>query len=430
VRTVDRQSASPQRPNVVIYLVDALRADRLGVYGCERPLSPRLDDMAAEGITFTDVTAQSSWTKAAVASIFTGIWPREHGVNGPDDRLPDHLITLPEILSAAGYRSGAVVANAYVGKPFGFARGFDSFEYLEHGQGRSEDVHDRIVQWFDRRHDDDAPFFLYIHTIDPHAPYAPPRPYIETFAPEVVDPTVGRVEIVRGLVLGSVEPSEDLGRDLRALYDAEVAANDAMLGRLIDLLEDQGELDDTLLIFTSDHGEAFGEHGTWTHGLDLYREVLDIPLVVRLPGAAAAGQRIESPVQHIDLLPSILASCGIDAPAGLAGEAIFAAHGPVAPHPDRDVYAYLDYWGRTGAAVLHEDWKLIRPLSAEFGSQIELYRRSDDREEKKNLGETAPIRRGWLEAKLANALETRSKGVTTEVDSETKKQLEALGYLN
>ena len=418
------------RPNVIIYLVDALRADRLGVYGCDRGLSPRLDAMAAEGVTFTDVTAQSSWTKAAVASIFTGYWPRAHGVNGPDDRLPDHVPTLPELLRADGYRTAAVVANAYVGEPFGFGRGFDSFECLEHTRGRSEVIHGRLEQWFEARGDAQSPFFLYVHTIDPHAPYAPPTPFRETFAASVEDPSVGQVETVRGLVMGSVEPSDALGEDLRLLYDAEIAANDASFGRLLDLLDEVGELEDTLVIFTSDHGEAFGEHGTWTHGLDLYNEVLAVPLVMRLPGAASPGRRVTTPVQHIDLLPTILDRCGIGGAEALPGGALLAGDRPAAVDADRPVFAYLDYWGRTGATVLRDGWKLIQPLSADFGARNRLYRHDVDPGETQELSAASPVRSGWLEAVLAGELTTRASGVATEVDAETNQQLEALGYLN
>ncbi|MEX1309820.1 MAG: sulfatase [Candidatus Sulfomarinibacteraceae bacterium] len=418
------------RPNVVIYLVDALRADRLGAYGCDRGLSPRLDAMAAEGVTFTDVTAQSSWTKAAVASIFTGQWPRAHGVNGPDDRLPDHLPTLPELLRADGYRTAAVVANAYVGEPFGFARGFDSFEFLEHTKGRSDVIHERLERWFEAREDTTAPFFLYVHTIDPHAPYAPPTAFREAFAASVEDPSVGQVETVRGLVTGTVEPSAALGEDLRLLYDAEIAANDASFGRLLDLLEEVGELEDTLVIFTSDHGEAFGEHGTWTHGLDLHNEVLAVPLVMRLPGAASPGRRVTTPVQHIDLLPTILDRCGVAGAEPHPGAALLAGDRPAAVDEDRPVLAYLDYWGRTGASVLRDGWKLIQPLSADFGGRNLLFRHDVDPGETRELSADSPVRSGWLEAVLAGELQTRASGVATEVDAETKQQLEALGYLN
>jgi arylsulfatase A-like enzyme len=418
------------RPNVIIYLVDALRADRLGVYGCDRGLSPRLDAMAAEGVTFTDVTAQSSWTKAAVASIFTGYWPRAHGVNGPDDRLPDRLPTLPELLRADGYRTAAVVANAYVGEPFGFGRGFDSFEFLEHTKGRSDVIHGRLERWFEARGDKETPFFLYVHTIDPHAPYAPPTPFRETFAASVEDPSVGQVETVRGLVTGTVEPSAALGGDLRLLYDAEIAANDASFGRLLDLLDEVGELDDTLVIFTSDHGEAFGEHGTWTHGLDLHNEVLSVPLVMRLPGAADPGRRVTVPVQHIDLLPTILQRCGVGGVEALPGAALLTGDRAAALDADRPVLAYLDYWGRTGASALRGGWKLIQPLSAEFGGRCLLYRHDVDPGETRELSAASPVRSGWLEAILAGELRTRASGVATEVDAETKQQLEALGYLN
>jgi arylsulfatase A-like enzyme len=418
------------RPNVIIYLVDALRADRLGVYGCERPLSPRLDALAAEGVTFTDVVAQSSWTKAAVASIFTGLWPRAHGVNGPDDRLPDRMPTLPELVQAAGYQTGAVVANAYVGRPFGFARGFDYFEFIEHSRGRSEVIHERVAAWLDARANTIDPFFLYVHTIDPHAPYAPPTPYLETFASSVEDPTVGQVETVRGLVLGTVEETAELERDLRDLYDAEVAANDASFGRLLDELDRLGELENTLVVFTSDHGEAFGEHGTWTHGLDLFNEVLSIPLVMRLPNSAGAGQRVSTVVQHIDLLPTILGLCSIVSPVDLPGAVLVDATGTVRVGTDRTIFAYLDYWGKTGATALRDGWKLIQPLSADFGPEIELYRHDNDRVEANDFASRSPVRSGWLLAQLAVALRGEGTSLTIDVDAETRAQLEALGYMH
>jgi arylsulfatase A-like enzyme len=417
------------RPNLVVYLVDALRSDRLGVYGCERPLSPRLDAMAADSIVFTDAVAQSSWTKAAVASIFTGLWPREHGVNGPDDRLPEDLPTLPERLHDAGYRTAAIVANAYVGRPFGFARGFDHFEFIEHTRGRSEVLHERVTAWLDGLPDDGRPFFLYVHTIDPHAPYAPPPPYLERFAGDVADPSVGEVETVRGLVLGTVDPSPDLTRDLRALYDGEVAANDASFGRLLDELEDRGALDRSVVVFTSDHGEAFGEHGTFTHGLDLYHEVLAVPLVVRLPGGAGGGRRVDATVQHIDLLPTLLSLAGVEGAAELPGAVLLDDDGRPRDVPSRAVLAYLDYWGRTGAAAIRDGWKLIEPLSAAFGIGTELYRLPDDPGESRNLAAVRPVRAGWLLAALDAALVVDRGGERTEVDSETRNQLKALGYL-
>jgi arylsulfatase len=423
-------AAIDPRPNVIIYLVDALRSDRLGVYGCERDLSPRLDAMAADGIVFTDVTAQSSWTKAAVASIFTGFWPREHGVNGPDDRLPDDLPILPELLHGVGYETGAVIANAFVGRQFGFARGFDHFEFIDHRRGRSEVIHRRLECWFDDRGHPDAPFFLYIHTIDPHAPYAPPEEFRTRFADAVKNPEVGQVETVRGLVLGTVAPTVELGRDLRDLYDAEVAANDDSFGSLLDLLASRGELDDTIVIFTSDHGEAFGEHDSWTHGLDLYNEVLSIPLVVRMPGGRGGGQRVSTPVQHIDLLPTIVGLCGVDLEVSLPGSCLLTPTGAARVEDDRAMLAYLDYWDRTGAAMVFDGWKLIRPLSAEFGAGPELFHHELDRPEARDRAGELPVRLGWLNGRLSESLTFQRESVQTEIDPEIREQLEALGYMH
>jgi len=418
-----------ERPNVVIYLVDALRADRLGTYGCERPLSPNLDAMAAEGVVFADTVAQSSWTKASVASIFTGLWPREHGVNGPDDCLPEGLSTLPERFHEAGYHTAAIVANAYVGRPFGFARGFDHFEFIEHVRGRSEVLHERIVAWMNSLPVDGKPFFLYVHTIDPHAPYAPPPPFLERFAGTVDDPTVGEVATVRGLVLGTVTPSEALTRDLRDLYDAEVAANDASFGQLIRELRGHGELEHSVVVFTSDHGEAFGEHGSFTHGLDLYREVLAIPLVIRLPGARGAGLRVNTTVQHIDLPPTLLTLAGLPGSNELPGRVLVDDRGSARGGPPRTVLSYLDYWGHRGAVAIRGDWKVIVPLTADFGRDVELYRRPDDPGETRNLAPEMPVRLGWLQGPLEAALRVKGISERIRVDPETREQLQALGYL-
>ncbi|MEN8163832.1 MAG: sulfatase, partial [Acidobacteriota bacterium] len=340
----------PDRPNVIIYLVDALRADRLGCYGYQRPTSPRLDGFAAEGILFTNAIAQSSWTKASVASIFTGVWPPAHGANGPEDILPEGLPTLTERLAEAGYQTAAVIANAYVNRPFGFARGFDHFTFLPDGEGSSEAINDSIVQWLDQNPEE--PFFLYVHTIDPHAPYEAPEPFQSRFAADVTDTAVGQVETVRGLVRGTVEPTPELARDLNNLYDAEVAHNDAGFGSFLDTLTARGLYENTVILFVSDHGEAFGEHGTWTHGIDLYSEVLHVPLVLRLPGGRLGGRRVDRVAQHIDILPTVLRLTGVeDTTPGRGHYLLDSSAGP------RTATSYLNYWGRHGASVVTNDWK-------------------------------------------------------------------------
>ncbi len=141
-------------------------------------------------------------------------------------------------------------------------------------------------------------------------------------------------------------------------------------------------------------------------------------------------QVVGTPVQHIDLMPTLLNLCGIAAPAELPGAVLLEVSGSVAVKADRTIYAYLDYWGKKGAAALRDGWKLIEPLSADFGSSVELYRHDEDRIEAHDLAVSSPVRSGWLSAQLRIALRGEAAGLTTEVDGETRAQLEALGYMH
>jgi arylsulfatase A-like enzyme len=151
---------------------------------------------------------------------------------------------------------------------------------------------------------------------------------------------------------------------------------------------------------------------------------------MRLPGGAGAGQRVSDPVQHIDLMPTLLDLCGIESPVELAGSVLIDGSGGIRVAADRTVFSYLDYWGKTGAAALRDGWKLIEPLSADFGSEIELYRHTDDAGEENNLAAASPVRAGWLLAQLSVALRGEGASQATEVDPETRAQLEALGYMH
>lgn len=410
------------RPNLIIYLVDALRADRLGCYGNERSLSPRIDAFAEQSILFENAVAQSSWTKASVASIFTGLWPAAHGTNGPDSVLPPEVQTLPEALSSAGFTTAAISANAFVNSPFGFARGFDYFSFLTRDDGSSQNINQQVFEWINSKGRE--PFFLYAHTIDPHAPYAAPQPYISEFAGEVRDPTVGMVETVRGLVLGKVQSSPGLTRDLNALYDAEVAYNDAGFGAFLDFLVSRNLLENSVILFTSDHGEAFGEHQAWTHGLDLHTEVLHIPLLIRLPNSELGGTRVTRVAQHIDVAPTFLRLAGLQGSAQDKGRSLLEIDGD-----GRWATSYLDYWGQHGASIVTEHWKFIQPLSIEFGRESLLFDRHGDPRETTNLATQRPVVAGFLASKIRLELGKTRTAPTTTMDESTRSDLKALGYL-
>ncbi len=286
-------SSGAAAPNVLIYMIDTLRADRLGVYGYDQPTSPNLDALAKDSIVFRHALAQSSWTRPSVASVFTGLHPRSHGVNDRTDALSPTATTLAAVLGSAGYQTAAVVTNGNVSAPFGFHLGFEAFVYLGEGTGReihaqSDVVNDRVFAWLEGR-DADRPFFLYVHTSDPHDPYAPRAPFRDRFMPSPRFPDRIAIRSMHERPL-EAQQAPDVARELGALYDAEIAFNDHHLGRLLDHLKAENLYDSTIVLVVSDHGEEFYEHEYWGHGITLYEEQLRVPFVLKLPHQMSAGQ--------------------------------------------------------------------------------------------------------------------------------------------
>jgi arylsulfatase A-like enzyme len=424
------EGPSDRPPNLLVYLVDTLRADRLGCYGHPAGLSPHVDALADDGVLFEQVMAQCSWTTPSVASILTGLRPSRHGVNSRLSVLPAEAVTAAELLREAGYQTAGFSTNAYIAGRAGFDQGFDHFEFAYR---RSHEVTAAVAAWLEER-DRDRPFFLYLHTVDPHAPYEPELAFRQRFAPEVGDPRIGTTEHLRALSDGTVPATDAVTAALQRLYDAEVAENDDAFGELVGVLRQSGLWEDTVVIFVADHGEEFREHGVIGHGWDLYGEALDVPLVVRAPGGLR-GHRVGELVQHTDVLPTLLEAAGVPAPAGLDGASLWGAVCGMGPGPDgcRAALAFMDYEGRRGMAVRQEQWKLIEPLSRNFSSGRELYDLAADPGELHNVTERLPVRSGVLAALAKREMGRRTGDLPAvegpELGGDTRHGLEALGYL-
>ena len=304
------------RPDIIIYLVDALRADHLGCYGYPRAVSPNVNAFAEDAILFENAIGQSSWTRSSVASIFTGLWPLTHSVVGRKDGLSGDGLTLAEILGEAGYQTVAVVTNPNVANAFGMDQGFQVFEKLGHDEGANVVV-DRAIHWLEDR-EDHRPLALYVHSSDPHNPYLPPEEYRQRFAPDSDDLVK---EILAHRKKERWDPNEDTIRKLKDLYDGEIAFNDHEFGRLLAHLSAREKCKAVLLVYVSDHGDEFFEHGQWAHGHNLHLGTLNVPLIVRFPGDSPA-QRIGQPVQHADLLPTLLEYLGLEVPDTIQGRSL------------------------------------------------------------------------------------------------------------
>lgn len=436
--------------NVLIYMVDTLRADRVGVYGgvgAARGLTPAVDAFAAGAVVFDDAVAQAPWTRPAVATLLTGLRPLRHGVTTLDDRLADDALTLPEILGREGYRTAAFSTNWHVTEATGMAQGFDDFVFTP-DDFHADAVNRRVVEWLDglgsghgSGERSGAPFFLYVHTLDPHAPYDPPAPFRERFAPEAPPGAGSRDHLERIYAAGAAGRREERRRLLEpipALYDGEVAYTDRAFGELLAALRERGLAEQTLVVFVADHGEGLDEHGHLGHGDDLHREVLRIPWILRLPPEAgeaedeapqgAPGRRVAGTARQIDLLPTMLAALGIEPPTGLPGADLLAEGAPA----ERPAFSHLDYEGRRAVSVVLGGWKAIEPLSVAFGREPELYHRARDPGERRNVAQEHPVRLGYLRTLIRRHLVETGEGslaASAELDEEARRGLEALGYL-
>jgi len=431
---VSDASGPKQRPNIVIYMVDTLRADHLGCYGYERPTSPRLDELAKEAVLFEHVIAQSPWTRPSVASLFTGLFPSTHQVNDRNHALPDEVTTLAETLRDQGYRTAAVITNGNVSRRFGFDQGFDRFLHLNENKARptihlpSAEVNETVFTWL-RAPRRGQPLFLYVHTCDPHAPYAPQEPFRSQLAGADVDMGIGTVAWLSEHLHGGFD--EQTRRELVSLYDAEIAQNDAAFGDLVDELRKLGLYDDSLITFVSDHGEEFLEHGALQHGRTLYAEMIDVPLVVKFPRSSGiAPGRVGGTAQHVDLLPTVLATLGLDAPPGIEGRSLLPLIAGRKPGDIR-LHSSVDLELERAECVLRPPWKLIRKWT-DGEPHTELFDLGSDPAEQSELSGSRPELVRTLLPALDRYLEggpLRVEPLSVEIDEDLAARLRAVGYL-
>jgi arylsulfatase A-like enzyme len=311
------------RVNVVLIVVDALRADHLGCYGYPLDTSPFLDSLAGAGMRWSRVQAQSSWTLPGVSSIMTGLDARTHGAgrHGTDILAFDAATpTVATVLHSDGYECAAFMNVYLLSADFGFHRGYERFRCHDLGNGRAAATVDSCITWLGNR-DGSGPMLLTMHLFDPHDPYDPPGPYDTLFAR---GPDYGLTDWVFE-DHESPYSAEELRDILSWKYDGEIRWVDTELGRFFRWLRENGYSDNTVIVVTADHGEEFLEHGGFGHGKTMFQEVLNIPLIIAGPGI---GPGISDGLAcQMDILPTILALTGSPAPDGLPGRDLLAPPG-------------------------------------------------------------------------------------------------------
>jgi arylsulfatase len=425
----DQQSA--RLPNILVVLVDALRADHLSGYGYDRPTSPFLDKFTEGGVTFTRAYAQASHTKLSVASLMTGLNPPSHHVrtsnwsdtagNVTSDILSPQVRTLGEILQDAGYRTAGFVTNPHLQGFHGFDQGFDHYRYSDWHHIDAARLGAQATAWLVAQAK--SPWFLYLHYMDVHSPYAPPAPWRYRYADR-------RIKLRPLNIMGPPERpvTPALVDHTVAMYDAQINYWDNEFKALIGDFRKRGWLEDTVVVVLSDHGEEFNEHGGFGHGYTVYDEMLHVPLIMvhdrGLPGPPLRNDT----ARVVDLLPTLCALAGVAQAVGATdGSDLFAAE-RLADPGEIPVYAEVS-WASMPRTVRTTRHQLIFNKAT---AVWEFYDLADDpRQQRNRYREEDPIVR-----RLAKVLEELRLGSgridasgPIQLDDRTIEELKSLGYV-
>ena len=426
-------AAQEKPPNILLITLDTTRADRMGFLGCKRGLTPNLDALASQSAVFTHAYSQAPLTPTSHATILTGTYPQFHQVNDFRVPLSKDLPYAPDILRAHGYRTAAFVGSVVLDPATryapGFDRGFDTYNApfdpeairqkgrFETIERRGDEVVARALKWLTQR--PKGPFFVWVHLYDAHDPYDPPEPYKSRYA---------------------AQP-----------YDGEIAYEDAAIGKLLRQLKVRGLYDGTLIAVMSDHGESLGAHGENTHGIFLYDETIQVPLVIKLPDVAVAtkhsGKQIDDNVELVDVMPTLLQAAGVAVPAEVQGQSLLglmlglmtalpAAHAESQVSAegwrDRPAYAETDY-PRTAFG-----WSALRSLRTGKYLYVqaprqELYDEIADANAEHNLAGESKAVAETLASRLTGIRQqtaSNREAPKVAVDPMAQEKLAALGYVS
>jgi arylsulfatase A-like enzyme len=472
------------RPNIVLITMDTVRHDHLSTYGYDRDTSPRLTALAREGTRYTHAIAAGNMTLTTHGSMFTGRYPSSHGALPPATPLPNGVPTLAERLGAAGYQTAAIVGNrAFLHPSLGLARGFDYYDcrlpdllaaprplrlprdamaagvrrlvagseprpfYRQAGEITRE-----ALRWLDASTDTtdqttpgvpgnvkgSRPFFLFLNYMDAHTPYAPPAPYDTRFGP--ARPAIdwrGFAAMKREVMADARRMSDAERQPLIDAYDGSIAYLDAEIGRLFDGLRARGVFDDTLVVVTSDHGEAFDEHGVVEHGVSVYQHQVHVPLIVKWPRSSRdAGSLNGDPVSSVDLLPTILDVAEQATPPGVQGRSLRLREPGAEPAEGAGARTWVrlvfaEGFGADGHVERGAFESDGRKLIVDRTGRARLFDISADRREQDDLLARRPADAARLQHALARQFDGGpARPATTDSPSaDTLERLRSLGYV-
>jgi arylsulfatase A-like enzyme len=416
--------SSSRRPDVVLIVIDTLRADHASSYGHARRTTPNIDALAEIGVRYTQAFSHAPWTTPSIASLLASRYPSQMGISNPRSAIPEDVTLLPEVLRNAGYATGGVVSHSLCASGRGFGQGFDFFDesnVLGHDGISSPGVATRAIEFIDAHARE--PIFLFLHFFDPHHRYL-------THADLTFEEAGSRY---RGFVRSGIEPKQLSGRrgltdaditEVKRIYDSEIAFTDHHIGRVLEHLRARGRFEQALIVVTADHGEEFLDHGGFSHTRTLFNELLRVPLIIKYPDGRTGT--VDEPVGLIDVYPTIREQLGIRPDVALRGRSLRAA----TDSTPRPIYAEVSYKRNLRAVVVGRH-KLIHDAERDLYAFFDL---RDDPRERANLSGEQPARAAEL-ARLLAGWQEQNRGdpahaVEVEVGEAERRRLRALGYLD
>jgi len=419
--------------NVILISIDTLRADHLGCYGYPKSTTPNIDKFSEDSILFKRCLAQASSTLISHASIFTSLIPLHHRACFTKKRaLSEENQTIAEILNTNGYKTISFNDGGQISPEFGMSQGFDLYDSSTGDQKPDhmtfKAIVDKCTQWIDNNAS--KKFFMFLHTYETHHPYTPTENNLKLFESKYegsLEPHIS-IDLIFKLFRGKLEISEADKQHIRNAYAAEIRSMDESFGILVNFLKKKNLYDNTIIIFTSDHGEEFDEHGViGMHAHTLYDELLHVPLIIKLKKSKLALKKIDTNVGCIDISPTLLDLLGLENFKYAEGESLVdlirgkqtEREGFLIAQRDRpDEYKNPEYW-----TIIDKTWKLYKGKLFDLRNDpLELEDVSKSYQELKgNLLKSA------MEFMKINPLDIQDK--ETEIDDKLKEKLKSLGYI-